>query len=246
MKKLKIEIIKLGESKYNPIIKKMQKISRKSKLFEITEIKKVNLPDSDDFSWGYSDKQLLSLIQKSNTKADIRLGIIDYPIEDNFFGRHLSDTVGVMTFYQTDKIFKEANLDLLNFVLSTIYQAIILFSCNSSILQGESPYHNEARGCLFDMCGIKEDIVIKASKPSLCHDCEAMMRKKLLNENFISQLKREFKFIKKPLFYRIFDWVKAHPVLSLVITVLSTIIINLVSNAFFELIKCFLEMEKPQ
>jgi hypothetical protein len=86
------------------------------------------------------------------------------------------------------------------------------------------------------MCGLKEDIVLSASKPTLCYACEATIRRKPLNENFIAQLRKELKFIKKPLYYRIFDWVKKHPILSLVITLLTTIIVDFISTTLYNLI----------
>ena len=93
MNRVKIEVIKLGETKHDATINKLITYQKKSKLFEITEIKKVNLPDSDGYSWGYSDQTLLSLVSKTKTTADIQLGIIDYPIEGNYFGRELTDSI---------------------------------------------------------------------------------------------------------------------------------------------------------
>ena len=240
MNKVKIEIIKLGESKHSATIKRLRKYvdSNKSKLFEITEIKKVNLPDSDIYSWGYSDNLLYSLISKTKTNADIQLGIIDYPIEGNFFGRELSDSVGIVSFHETDCIFQEANIDLLNFLLMTIYQAVVLYSCHKSIKDGqERLYHDESRGCIFDMCGLKRSIVTSASNPTICFSCEAILRQSALNEKFTLQLKKELKTIKKPLYYRIIDWVKTHPILSLLITVISTVVIGMITNAIYDIIK---------
>lgn len=237
MNRIKIEIIKLGETKHNTVINKLATYQKKSKLFEITEIKKVNLPDSDSFSWGYSDRTLLPLLLKTKTNADIQLGVIDYPIEGNYFGRELTDSIGVISFYQTDMIFNDANLDLLNFLLLTIYQAVVLYSCNKSIKDGEDRlYHDESRKCLFDMCGLKENIVLSASGPTICYACEAKMRQSTLNEKFITQLKKELKTIKKPMYYRIIDWIKKHPILSLIITAISSVIINVVSSFIFDLI----------
>jgi hypothetical protein len=208
MEKIQIEIVKLGETKHNSTVKKLESYinSNKSKLFEINEVKKVNLPDSDIYSWGYSDKALYELMSKSTTKSDIQLGIIDYPIEGNFFGRELSDSMGVISLYETDRIFQEANLDLVNFLLLTIYQAVILYSCHKSIKDGqERLYHDETRGCLFDMCGLKSNIVVAASNPHLCFSCESALRQSMLNEKFIGQLRKELKVIRKPLYYRIID-----------------------------------------
>lgn len=238
IKKIKIEIIKLGENKHKDVMNKLYKYcgKSKSKLFEITSIKKVSLPDSDNYSWGFTDESLKPLFPKTN--ADIQLGIIDYPIDDNYFGRELSEKIGIISFYQTDEIFMNANLDLMNFVLLTIYQAVTIFNCYDGISDKNGRfYHDESRGCIFDMCGIKSNIVLSATNPQVCFECEAKMRKNTLDDKYIETLKSELKVIKKPLYYRIIDWIKKHPILSLMITVISSILISITSNILYDIIK---------
>ena len=94
-------------------------------------------------------------------------------------------------------------------------------------------FHDETRGCLFDMCGLKEDIIVSHANPQICPECESAMRRTLLPIDYIEQLKKEIKQIKKPLYYRLFDWIKMHPVLSILITSILAIILNIISSIIY-------------
>lgn len=256
MNRVKIDIIRLGESKYTDewnFLKKLKK-KRKSNLFEILNINQISLPQSDfvgkndtcenvtcendtcDF-WGYTDSSLLNLIRVSE-EADYTLCFIDYPLEDDYFTRRLSANIAVATFYETNKIFSEWNVDLKNFILLQIY-LVVTFSKLSSDNAMESLleyFHDETRGCLFDMCGIKEDIIVSATNPKLCFECETKFRKIQLDVRFLDTLKKELRRIKKSLYFRITDWIKKHPIFSLIIATTFTVLLNLISSFIFDLI----------
>lgn len=100
--------------------------------------------------------------------------------------------------------------------------------------------HDDTRNCLFDMCGLKKDIAIKYGVPSLCPSCIAKIESTAVDKEFVPLLNKEFKSFKKALFYRIIDFVKERPILSIIITFLSTIIINILSSFLYELLKFIL------
>ena len=89
------------------------------------------------------------------------------------------------------------------------------------------------------MCGLKKDIAIKYGVPSLCPACIAKIESNAVDKEFITLLNKEFKSFKKLLFYRIIDFVKERPILSIVITFTSTIIINVLSSFLYEALKSF-------
>ena len=92
------------------------------------------------------------------------------------------------------------------------------------------------------MCGLKKDIAIKYGVPNLCPSCIAKIESTAVDKDFIPLLNNEFKSFKKPLFYRIIDFVKERPILSLVITSISTIIINVLSSLLYELLKSLFKL----
>ena len=144
------------------------------------------------------------------------------------------------TFYETAEIFRDANVDLRNFIRLIICESVILHWLDidgSNSNEYLSMHHDETRGCLFDMCGLKQDIIMSATKPKICFACEAKLRAKALPSDLIDFLKREFRLIKKPLYYRVADWIKKHPLLALLITAISSIAISLFSSFLYDLIK---------
>jgi len=110
-------------------VHKKTKKRSKSKLFEITDIKKISLSDAD-YGYSYSDSTLRNLLKpykEVEKEAELTLCFIDYPLDDNCFFRRLTPTIGVATFYETDIIFKNANVDLKNFILLRIFIFITLY-----------------------------------------------------------------------------------------------------------------------
>lgn len=240
MKKFKIQICLLGYQRYLDKIEKLQKYS--SKLFEITNCIEIKQLPSCDLEWGYSDKcicQLLTSSKIDNNSVDLCLCFIDSPIECTYFTRDLSlfDSKTVLcSFYQVESIFNEENVDIFNYihgiVLNEIVQVAALHEVNEDYF-----LHDDTRNCLFDMCGLKRDIAIKYGMPSLCPSCIAKIESTAVDKEFVPLLNKEFKSFKKLLFYRIIDFVKRKPLLSITITVISTIMMNVLSSFLFELLK---------
>ena len=91
--------------------------------------------------------------------------------------------------------------------------------------------------CLYDKCGIKSQITKKYGEPKLCHECRSKISTLAVDQELITILEKEFKSFRKPLFYRIIEFIKKKPVLSLLITIGSTIILNIIAAVIFELLK---------
>lgn len=239
MEKLRIEIVKLGISKYQDVWKFISNLQRhnNSRIYEIVSIKEVALPNADLCSWGYSDTLLLRLLG-SDCTADIRIAFTDYPLQDNYFVRRLDKNTAIATFYQAAGILESANVSLNNYVLLKIYISCTVFlrvKNNGKILVDDL-FHDETRGCLFDMSGIKTDLIASVTKPNICYDCESQIRKQPIDSEYLIMLRKELRQIKKPLYCRVTDFIKKHPIFSLLITVVSSIVINLVSSIIYDLV----------
>lgn len=242
MKKFKIQICLLGYQHYPDKIGKLQAYS--SKLFEVTNCVEIKQLPSCDLNWGYSDKCICQLLTSSNidnSNVDLCLCFIDNPIEQNYFTRDLSnfDSKTILcSFYQVETIFNEKNIDIFNYlhgiVLKEIVQIAALHEVNEDYF-----LHDDTRNCLFDLCGLKKDIAIKYGLPNLCPSCIAKIESTAVDKEFIPLLNKEFKSFKKLLFYRIIDFVKVRPILSIIITFISTITINILSSFLYELLKTF-------
>ena len=213
------------------------KKTKYSKIFEITEVTELGLPDADCYGWSYSKESFTSKVNTGES-ADVALGFIDQPFNDNYFAHRLTDNTGIVSFFEIDRIFANANVDERNFLLLMLYESILIYYTKSHTIR--EIHHDDTRSCLFDMCGNKEDIIQSATNPCICYDCESTLRKHELPKNLIDILKQELKRIKKPLFYQIKDWVKAHPILSLMITFATSLIINVISSVVYDVIRYML------
>lgn len=242
MKKFKIQICLLGYQHYLDKIERLQSYS--SKLFEVTNCIEINqLPSCDlGFGWGYSDECICELLKSrkvNNDEVDLCLCFINTPIEDNYFTRDLSsfDSKTVLcSFYQVGSIFSDKNIDIFNYIHGIVLNEIVQIATLQRVDETHFQ-HDDTRNCLFDMCGEKHDITLKYSMPSLCPSCIAEIKLSAVDKDFIPLLNKEFKLFKKSPFYRIIDFVKKRPILSIVITFISTIIINILSSFFYELLK---------
>lgn len=227
MKKYKVIIYKLGFQRYNDKIEQLKKY--KSPLFEICDCKEVKHLPENDYDWGYTDGAIIELLREqkiSNDNVDLCLCFIDCVIEDNYFTRDLSDfdnkTV-LCSFYQAAKMFNENNIDLFNYLHGVVLNEIVQIATLGKVDE-QKFLHDDTRNCLFDMCGEKNDILLKYSKPKLCSKCKSKIDEKSVNSDFLPNLEKEFKSFKKVLFYRILDFVKSKPLLSIIIASISSII----------------------
>ena len=243
MKKFRIKLCLLGYQRHLDKIKRLQKYH--SELFEIIECVKIKHLPQCDLGWAYSDNAIFKLLSSNNmnnNSVDLCLCFIDYPIEDNYFTRDLSkldSKTVICSFYQVETIFTEKNVDLFNYLLGIVLNEIIQIAVLNKVDENFF-LHDDTRSCLFDMCGIKDDIAIKYNAPQLCSSCIEKIESHSTDENFILHLQKEFKSFKKMLFFRILEFIKQRPILSISITFIFTIIINILSSLLYEAIKFFI------
>lgn len=230
MKKLDIQIVKLGKQRHDNCLKKLKRFN--SNIFNVDIVEK-SIPDSD-FDWRYSlptlKKELLKVFNKNN--YDLCIGFIDAGLDNNFFSDCIDgNNMFVVSFYEVEEIVKADNNDVFNYVLLNIYACIAQYK-----LGCEDISHDETKGCLFDMCGNKEDIVFSCAKPIICETCYEKISRNISTE-FALQLKKEIKKIRKHIYYRITDFIKKHPYLSLMAFSISTIALNIISSLIYDLLK---------
>lgn len=96
--------------------------------------------------------------------------------------------------------------------------------------------HDETRGCLYDMNGIKFDLVESCVNPIICIDCEQKLSSGKVPLNLISDTKQELREVKKDLYFRWMDFIKIHPILSVAISLFSVVFFGSVSSLIATLI----------
>jgi len=177
--------------------------------------------DSDRGDWVFSDK-LLKTQLPAHTDADFLIALVNVPIEDNWYSRRLGGNQIVFTFSQIREFLAWENIPLENAIFRILYSYTLLYRRSGNKIPGfgvaPSFTHDETRGCLFDMNGIKSDLVESCNKPIVCGECEERLRNERVSTQMIKTVQKEIRKIRKHLYYRAFDFVKAKPVATLVIS----------------------------
>lgn len=173
------------------------------------------------------------------------MAIVNVPIEENWYSRRLGNNQIVFTFHQIKEFLSEENIPLENVILRVLYAYTLLYRRAGNKIPGfgEAPSftHDDTRGCLFDMNGIKSDLVESCDTPIICDECQERLRKERVSRETINAAKNEIKGIKKYLYFRAADFVKRHPVAALLMSsafaVLLGIAGSLVASFIYDAIK---------
>lgn len=234
MTKIKIALVSLGSSKYPLNFKELE--GWKSDVFEIEHEAAVSqLGDAEGKGWEYSDVQLRKIVHAGHG-AHIVVGIINAPLENNYYLRRIANNVAVLSLYEMADIVRDSAFTIEQYILRNLYELAVLFLVNKTLIPEDYPSwaHDDVRGCLFDMNSSKDDIVFSMNRPILCPSCVNKVESKQVPARLISALSKELPRIKKTLFARMSDWVKNHPILALFFTALSGIALNIIASIIFE------------
>lgn len=240
MRPLKISLVLVGSLKYPVDIAHLEGWS--SQLLTIQHGTSIgHLPNAGGIEWDYTDKQLNALIQ-ADDEANFTLALINAPLENNYYMRRLGNKIAVLSLFEMAEIIRYSDFTIENYILRGIYELAVLYVANGGLIPTDTSSwaHDAVRGCLFDMNANKPDIIFSMHKPKLCGSCRARVLSKQVDFEFLPTLDIELRNIKKPLYFRLVEWTKNHPLYTLAITALSAIILNLIASMIFEKAKYLL------
>lgn len=229
MPKTKIIVATVG---HMPADFNRQKIKEwNSSVFEIVDgIESYSLTcDSDGHDWEFTDEALEKVLPK-NFNGELLIAIVNVPIELNWYSRRLSENRVVFSFHEIKEILRFSNIPLENVIYRLLYAYTLLYKRSGNRIPANAEHtnftHDETRGCLFDMNGIKTDVVYSCHNPVICPDCVERLRREKVSDETIAQCQSEIRRIRKSLFYRITDFIKQHPLWSLAISAATAIILG--------------------
>ncbi len=233
MNPIKINLVLLGNLKYPIDVVSLE--AWKSEIVKIQHGASVgHLPDADGDDWEYTDEQLSELLSADNS-SNFTLGLINTPLEGNYYLRRLSDRIAVLSLHEMAEIVRYSDFTIEQYVLRNAYELAILFIANGKLIPSEYTWaHDEVRGCLFDMNANKPDIVFSLHRPNLCQACKTRVSSKQVPATLIPTLENELTRIQKTLYVRMVEWVKSHPIAALFITAGSSVVLNFISSVIFE------------
>ncbi len=234
MSKPKIKIITVG---HLPADINLQKIeSWKSDIFEIQgHIDNYSLrADSDGPNWEYSDSTISSQLPASGDE-DFLVVLAGVPLESNWYTRRVSKNKVVFTFHEISNYLRHKNIPLENVVFRLLYAYAIVYQRHNnsvpSVQETTNFTHDETRGCIFDMNGLKEDIVFSCDKPIICSECYERSVKDTISNTTLDKAKNELLEVKKLLFFRMSDWVKLHPIIAILLSSAWAVILGVIASS---------------
>ncbi len=190
--------------------------------------------------WGYSDTNLahhLPSVERLNLdtrRPYLVIYVVDIPLEDNHFTRILDNNRIVVTLYEITDILKDKKVPLENYIISQMYTytLLVLLKTGKKVTMDDEMFmvHDARRGCLFDMCGIKREVVDSCLSPIICKECMGKLSLKGISQNDLIRIEKELKCLNRSWYYRIALLLKRHPIISLIISLLVTLLLNVGAN----------------
>jgi hypothetical protein len=236
---LKVRILFFGNIYKELKLKKLK--TWKSKLFRVEDIKCYPLniePDLED--WGYSDRRLSTVHSelkdgKNSNREGITLVVLDVPLEENYISRIISGNRILLTYYEVKEILQREYIPLENLLLLSMYEYATLYLAKKGVeltpQEEGSIAHHGHEGCINDFCGLKYEIAYSCATPIICGKCEKELERLGVKKHIVEIAKKEMKRIKRDNYYCIMLFLKDHPYISMIVTLLASLFISLLANA---------------
>ncbi len=232
MEKLKIDLCLLGRAKFE--IDQKSLMNHNSKVFSISDIRCIStLPECDlPDKWGYSDSIFTKIFQPSTNSA-FSIGIVDAPLEKNYYMRRILDNQCVISLFEMKEIIQTSHVSLEKYILRNIYELLLIYHrYNNRIINSiYTVAHSDIRKCLFDMSGHKTDIAYSMTKPIICEECTTVLNKSGVDNNIVEQVRKEIKKININRTTRFIIFVKNHLIFSLIISSVWALLLSVIASA---------------
>lgn len=232
MSKIKIRIAILGHLPYSIDLNKIK--NWKSDLFELEQpISSFNIVgNSDGVNWEFLDENINHQLP-ARDGSDILLVVTNVPLQDNYFARRYSDNRVCITFNEMTDYLKFDNIPYENLILRVLYSVSFVYKRYGNrvpeITELTNFAHDDTRGCIFDMNGIKTDIIYSLNKPQLCHSCVETLtnlRTNRIDKELILKVQKELLKIRKGLYFQVLDFIKMRPIFALIISTVFALLIG--------------------
>jgi hypothetical protein len=241
MNKVSIKIIDLGNTKEK--IDKNKLGRYKSEFFKIDSFEKIEvLPspqrDGNTLDIVYSKQQITEVL-KEREFSGLIVGVMNYRFIDNFYMHRINQNTMVISLFGIKEILAPADIDLENFIIRCIYEAICFYKAWGNLVSDEvyKFVHPDTRGCLFDLNGDRADIIYNTEKPIICDECKGKLKQRPLPEGFLEKFGNELRRIDKPGSMKIELFIRKYPLLSFICAIWGSVILNIISSFVWDWLK---------
>lgn len=233
LKVIFVEDISYGFSKN--IIRKW-----KSKLFKVTVgsgmFKPGAMPDLLE-NYGYSDEKLrLYLVEKHGERDcesyDLKFFVVNVPLAEDCFSRIISKDTIVISYYDIKDILETEGLPLENYLLSSLYTYFFLYRNYAPFVE-DGIVHQVSRGCIFDYCGNKREVIYSCNEPKICDNCKINLVERGVPIGEIIRANKEMKCLRR----RKIDQLKRNPILYMIVfSILLPLLVSIIASIIYELL----------
>lgn len=227
MPKIRIKIVKIGH--FADEFDEQKILDLSSSIFTVNrDIESFPLRGNSDLDgWLFSDAVLDDSVPPC-ADADLLIAITNIPLELNYYSRRLGPNRIVITLFEVQSYLKMHYIPVENFIIRVLYAFSLTYLRFGNQLpqmgQARRFTHDETRGCLFDMNGLKQDIYRSCDKPIICFECEHALIHDGVSLEKIAVVKTELKSVKKSLFLWALNFIEQNPGWSIAISVLWTLV----------------------
>lgn len=233
MNKVRIKLVTVGHLPLRLNISKA--VQWKSDIFEVIgEAENYSIrSDSDGDGWEFTDANLSEQLP-TQFDGNFLIAIANVPIEHNWYSRRLGGNKIVFTFHQIKEYLLDENIPLENAIIRVLYVYTLLYKKSGNRIPNYDEVtrytHDETRGCIFDMNGIKSDLVESCVRPIVCDECQERLRTERVSSEIIKTTQKEIRRIKKELYYRAIDFIKHHPVWALIFSSAFAVVLGIAGS----------------
>jgi hypothetical protein len=220
MDQISIKVVSIGHLPADLNLNKL--IKWQSSIFKIGNIENYSLRcDSDGHNWEFSDYLVREQLPQTFNE-NFLIAVVNVPIEQNWYSRRLGNNKIVFTFHEISDILRCSNIPLENALFRVFYAYSLLYKRAANRIPdlGGVPSftHDETRHCLFDMNGIKTDLVYSCHSPIICNECQERLRNERVSDTLIAKTQNEIIKIRKNLYYVLLENIKKHPILTIILS----------------------------
>ena len=162
-----------------------------------------------------------------NVKGDFVVGIIDYPMQNGFFGHQTEDKKFCLSIRKPRFILEKSNICIENFILKSIYKFILHAVSNQRS-------HRDTRRCIFDLNGDLQDIVFNTERVTICSECKAKLEKKNLPQGYIKLFEKELLRIDKDTMKKAELWLQSHVYIAMLLSGIASLLISILGNILYK------------
>lgn len=247
MDKLSVSLAIIGDNIKYPI-NPHKLLKWKSSLFQVKDIDPFQLPSDMAPLDGYSSEDIARIINNNYKNAPLVLSIADIPFKPlnssltdgkkrRPYVQKVADNHLCFTFFDLGEFLKAKNIPYETYIQKMIYSAALGFMTHGKILDDiELLGHRDIRGCIFDIMSAYPEVEYSCKSPGLCDSC-CTKYKNGIPKNVIDDIRKELKEIKRPLFFRIRDWIMRHPIRFILLSIFSAICTNIIASFFYDLLR---------